>query len=322
MTTLLNSMLNAIRISDSNLAIYDIQEGSSSILENKSPYGFLLVLRGSCSIEGLGGDSLLQMTVGDYVFFLREREINLLQDTDIGPQQILGPVPESSDAVPNIRLGTRNVGLSILGGSLEFEPVIGPFLKLLPDWLVLNSQTRRQRFGKTQSTFLREALNRKGSSVFLNRLVELYLIELIRNSTADVHWMDRASMTTRELSNILATVQMMATGLGQKWSVANLARHANMSRSAFAIAFHETIGKPPLQFLTELRMQRAAALLRQESTILKQLSYEVGYDSELAFSRAFRKFFGVTPSMFRKNIQHKDPHYSEDMDHWSDFFSN
>jgi AraC-like DNA-binding protein len=75
-----------------------------------------------------------------------------------------------------------------------------------------------------------------------------------------------------------------------------------MSRSAFAVAFTHAVGKPPLHYLTNIRMKRAADLLRVGNLSVKEVSYRVGYESEIAFGRLFKKHFGVTPSEFKRRV--------------------
>lgn len=84
----------------------------------------------------------------------------------------------------------------------------------------------------------------------------------------------------------------------RKWTVAGLARHAGMSRSTFAEAFTRLVGEPPLAYLTRLRMQRAVDLLRAGSGIT-DVAAQVGYASDGAFSKAFKRALGVSPGAYR-----------------------
>jgi AraC-like DNA-binding protein len=83
------------------------------------------------------------------------------------------------------------------------------------------------------------------------------------------------------------------------WTVASLAEEVGLSRSAFAARFTQLVGEPPLGYLTRLRMQKAATLLREGATLAKASSL-TGYASEASFSHAFRQWAGVAPSAWRK----------------------
>ncbi|MEM6274873.1 MAG: AraC family transcriptional regulator [Myxococcota bacterium] len=83
------------------------------------------------------------------------------------------------------------------------------------------------------------------------------------------------------------------------WTVAELASLATMSRPAFAKSFVKFVGESPLAYVIRLRMERAGELLRQGDESVAEVAQSVGYASEFAFSRAFKRVVGVTPSFFR-----------------------
>jgi AraC-like DNA-binding protein len=87
---------------------------------------------------------------------------------------------------------------------------------------------------------------------------------------------------------------------GHPWTLEELAREANSSRTNVAKRFAELVGQPPMQYLTEWRMQVASNLLSQGSAKIAAIAAEVGYDSEAAFSRAFKKATGASPSTWRQ----------------------
>jgi AraC-like DNA-binding protein len=84
------------------------------------------------------------------------------------------------------------------------------------------------------------------------------------------------------------------------WTLDELAREAGSSRSSVAKRFTELMGQPPMQYLTQWRMQVAANLLAQTGTKVAAVGAEVGYDSEAAFSRAFKKATGLAPGAWRE----------------------
>lgn len=87
------------------------------------------------------------------------------------------------------------------------------------------------------------------------------------------------------------------------WTVTSLASQVNMSKSAFSERFRETVGKPPLHYLTEYRMQRACQLLRDTDLGVKEIASLVGYESASSFSNAFKRWTGKAPVAFRRNGQ-------------------
>src|SRR5262245_34468424 len=83
------------------------------------------------------------------------------------------------------------------------------------------------------------------------------------------------------------------------WTLEQLASEAATSRSALADRFAHLVGFPPIQYLTQWRMQLAAKRLTDPSAKVAAVAHEVGYESEAAFSRAFKKFVGRSPSRWR-----------------------
>ena len=90
------------------------------------------------------------------------------------------------------------------------------------------------------------------------------------------------------------------------WTVASLAKEVGLSRSVFASRFTQLVGEPPLGYLTRLRMQKAAILLREGATLAKA-SHLTGYSSEASFSHAFRQWSGVAPGAYRKQLRESSP---------------
>ena len=84
------------------------------------------------------------------------------------------------------------------------------------------------------------------------------------------------------------------------WSVETLAEVAGMSRSGFSAQFREMTGEAPMQYVTRWRMSVAASWLREESTPLAELAERLGYRSEAAFSRAFKRIIGISPGQARR----------------------
>jgi len=103
--------------------------------------------------------------------------------------------------------------------------------------------------------------------------------------------------------HIARAVEAIQSEPGTKWSVAGLARVANSSRSVFAEQFRLAVGSPPLAYLARVRMERAKELLAGQGLSVGQTATALGYDSDVAFSRAFRRHAGVSPSAWRRSIR-------------------
>ena len=89
----------------------------------------------------------------------------------------------------------------------------------------------------------------------------------------------------------------------EAWTLDSLAREAGLSRSALADHFTHLVGQPPMQYLTHWRMQLAARLLRDASAKVASVALEVGYESEAAFNRAFKRVTGISPGRWREGAE-------------------
>ena len=89
--------------------------------------------------------------------------------------------------------------------------------------------------------------------------------------------------------------------LGNRWTVKTLAAASSMSRSAFALRFKELLGQTPLEYLTNWRMYKATRLLQQKDRKLFEVARFVGYDSDAAFSKAFKQVLGAALRRFRQS---------------------
>jgi transcriptional regulator GlxA family with amidase domain len=106
-----------------------------------------------------------------------------------------------------------------------------------------------------------------------------------------------------EDAQIERAIALMRTSLDKRWTVASLARAVGLSRPAFARRFVASTGVSPLRFLTGLRMERAAHLLRASESTLGRIAHDVGYESEFAFNRAFKRLHRLAPGSYRRQAR-------------------
>jgi len=111
----------------------------------------------------------------------------------------------------------------------------------------------------------------------------------------------RQNGTTKRVDRpVSRAIVLMQAEPAKRWTVERLARAVGLSRAAFARRFVAVSGRSPLRYLTHLRMALAASLLENDDASLAEVALRVGYASEFAFSRAFKRQHGVAPSLFRR----------------------
>lgn len=178
-----------------------------------------------------------------------------------------------------------------------FNPLLGS----LPRMLIVAA---RAESGALMRELLRAALlegeeQRAGTDTVLAKLSELMFVQALREHIDsrppnEASWL--GAVRDRHIGKALQAIHSKPSAV---WSLDKLAKEAGMSRSAFAERFSEFVGQPPMQYLTEWRMQLASGLLR-DGVSLGEVAERVGYHSEAAFQRAFKKHTGMTPGAWRR----------------------
>ena len=143
-------------------------------------------------------------------------------------------------------------------------------------------------------------LARAGSDSILTRLAEVMFIEVLRRYVDELPpgqtgWF--AGLRDEVVGRVLTLIHGQP---GHPWTLPELAREASSSRTNLAQRFASFVGEPPMQYLARWRMQVAATLLSESGAKVAAVGAEVGYDSEAAFSRAFKKAVGFAPGAWRQ----------------------
>jgi AraC-like DNA-binding protein len=142
----------------------------------------------------------------------------------------------------------------------------------------------------------------QGSAVMVARILDLIFIQILRawaaGPDAEPNWLAGAFDPL-----IAPAVTAIHRDPGHEWTVEELARACNLSRSTFAARFAARVGKPPAAYLAHTRLDAATDLLRDTSLPVTLIAQRVGYTSEAAFSRAFKNRYGTAPAHWRRDIR-------------------
>ena len=141
---------------------------------------------------------------------------------------------------------------------------------------------------------------RPGAEAVLERMSEMMFVDAVRRYVDTLPeessgWL--AGLRDRHVGRALA---LLHDEPARDWTVEALAGEVALSRSALYDRFVQLVGQPPMQYLTQWRMQIAAGLLRETSAPVASIALEVGYDSEAAFARAFKRLTGTPPAAWRR----------------------
>jgi AraC-like DNA-binding protein len=147
---------------------------------------------------------------------------------------------------------------------------------------------------------MESADKRAGGESVLARLSELMFIEVVRRHLANMPAEQAGWLAGLRDPFVGKALSLLHARPEQDWTIEKLGKDVGLSRSVLAERFADLVGMPPMQYLAKWRMQMASRLLNGGNTNIATVAAEIGYASEAAFSRAFKKMVGVSPSDWRR----------------------
>ena len=243
--------------------------------------GFCLISSGQASLSLPDGVEPVQLSHGDFFLVAPGREYVLLTG---------GVAPAS-----------------ILAGHFNFDETLSrPLADFFPPLILIREgQPQMLPLKKTLELLAAEVdASTTGSEMAVRRLADLLLIQALRSHIASSPDESTAWILAFSDSQIGAALNSMHERIDHPWTVASLASEAGMSRSAFAQRFKQLMSESPLEYLTRWRMYRGTSLLRESDRKLSDVAQAVGYDSDGAFHKAFKRVLGVAPGEYRRAASH------------------
>lgn len=264
---------------------------------------FGMIARGNCWLTVDGIPDPIPLTGGDCFLLSPENTYALRDDPRTQPKSFC----QLGQSIDNkvIHYGGGGTPTSIISGWLYFEkPTLKLIAQLLPKLILIKAEQARSLALHATLQLLASEMSDQapGSELVANRLAEVLFIQAIRAHVAsgadccNPGWL-RAIFDPQ----IGAALKAIHDNVDHLWTVESLAEAAGMSRSAFALRFKELLGQAPLEYVTEWRMQKAVQLLRERGKKLFEIAKRVGYESDAAFSKAFKRVLGITPGEHRRN---------------------
>ena len=264
---------------------------------------FGMVSRGNCWLSVEGMPDPLPLTGGD-CFLLAPASTYALRDTPgTRARSYCEAAPKNRSNV--IHYGGGGAPTTIISGWFSFGPMsVKPLKRLLPELILVKAdQAQSLALHATLQLLASEmAEPAPGSDVMVNRLADILFIQCVRahiaasSESCKSGWL-RAIFDPK----IGAALKAMHETVENPWTVETLAAAAGMSRSAFALRFKELLGETPLEYLTNWRMYKATGSLQEDDRKLFEIAKSVGYDSDAAFSKAFKRVLGMAPREYRRS---------------------
>jgi AraC-like DNA-binding protein len=316
----LSDVLRAVRLSGA--FFFDVQACSPWVAETplgKSVVGAMFpgtgsdhlicyhaILEGNCWCV-IEGEAPIQLSAGDIVV-LPHGDTHVLA-TEIGmrkaPNMSMYRRPDDGRLPTRISVGTEGgAPAHFVCGFLACDSrPYNPLLTALPRVLRIDDHASGA-LGAYFRAALAESKGRMGGECMLGRISELMFVDVVRRyletlPEGRMSWL--AGLRDPYVGRALMALHEQPA---RDWTIETLAQAAALSRSAFAERFVEFVGHPPMQYLANWRMQLATNYLRNGTESIAAVANRVGYDSEAAFSRAFKKAVGSPPSEWRETHLH------------------
>jgi len=144
---------------------------------------------------------------------------------------------------------------------------------------------------------------RPGGEAVLARMSEMLFVEALRRYVDTLPESETGWLAGTRDPAVGRALSLIHEHPSEAWTVERLSEDIGLSRSSLHERFMQLIGQPPMQYLTNWRMQLASGLLRDTSAKVMEVAQDVGYESEAAFSRAFKRVSGLSPGAWRKQRQ-------------------
>ncbi|MHC1481210.1 AraC family transcriptional regulator [Frateuria aurantia] len=281
-----------------------LKGGGDWAIDFPAPAGikFNALIRGSCWLTVDGVEHAVQLQEGDGFLLPRRRAFSLRSD----PSQAAVP----ADVIyRHARHGMAECGTGedflLIGGRFDFGTEGDVLFSGVPALVVLKK-------GSDPASVLNWALQRmahelsaptQGQAIVVQHLGHIMLVQVLRTylsqpEGAGPGWL--LAMADRRIAAVLHAIHARPA---HRWTLQQLAAVAGVSRSTLALRFRQKAGQAPLEYVQRWRMQLAAQALKTSQAPVTAVAQKLGYDSDSAFSHAFRRVMGCSPSAYRRGLQ-------------------
>jgi len=267
---------------------------------------FHVIESGTCCLQLQGEAHAVALEEGDLLLVIpRGSAYQLSDDPRTAPIQITEIVGNSQGGLRAvIRHGAGGTATNLICGTFEFQgPHAAAALAVLPRWIRVPKRERHaNEWLNATVRFLRRETRdpRMGSETIITRLIDVMFVEAVRTWLNDQPEGSAGWLGALRDPSIGTALGLIHKAPEKQWTVPSLAAQVGMSRSPFAARFTALVGQAPMSYLKRWRLQLAAKLLQNQALALSSIAEQVGYESTAAFSRVFKREFGVAPGQYRR----------------------
>ena len=270
---------------------------------------FHFLTQGACRVRLAEGGEVIDVRAGDLILFAQDDRHLMGSDLHMAPLE----ADQLIDAATAVAVEPAFVPIRHGGGGAATRFVCGylacsrslcrPLFEALPRVLRIalgDGQTAGLVRELLRVGVLESSASRPGAQSTLAKLAELMFVEALRRHVETLPPEGQGWLAALRDVQIGRALALLHDTPERAWTVDDLAREVAMSRSVLATRFASLVGESPMQYLTRWRLALAARTLRSGSDAISRVAERSGYETEAAFSRAFKREFGLPPSTWRK----------------------
>jgi AraC-like DNA-binding protein len=263
---------------------------------------FAMLSRGNCwlSVEGIAEP--IPLAGGDCFLLAKGTSIVLRDSPRTRPRWSFREIGAKANS--NVaHYGGGGSPTTIVRGSLSFDRAsLKPITQLLPSFILIKAnQALTLALHNTMQALASEmAEQAPGSEIIANRLAEVLVIQVLRAHIASGPERNKGWLRAIFDPQMGTALSAIHDSVKTPWTVESLAEAGGMSRSAFAARFKKLLGQTPLEYVTEWRMQKAMQLLQGRDKKLIDVARSIGYESDAAFTKGFKRVVGASLGEYLK----------------------
>lgn len=278
----LSDVLRSLHVSGSVYFCDGLEAPWTQRFDDAERASFHMIRRGQCWLTA--DEHVDRLGPGDFVF------------AEPGCQHVLSS--ESPGATGDL----DSAKTLLLCGYCRFDIRLAhPVLSGLPSLTIVRAEELlahawlRSTLDQLSSEYMSQ---RPGSEVVIDKLTEVLFVELIRINFGRTE--KHAFIAALNDKAVAGALELLHKNPQNPWTIDHLAKKVALSRAALAKRFKGLVGQTIFEYLTHLRMQKARELLLGSNLRLYEVANQAGYESDLAFTKAFKRIYGITPTQFRK----------------------
>jgi AraC-like DNA-binding protein len=296
----LSSVLREVKVRSVVYCLSDFASPWGFSVEHSPVAKFHVLLHGAAALT-IGDAAPVPLAAGDLVV-LPHGDGHTITDQPGSPvrqlEEILSehPVDEAS----RLSYGGDGSQTRLLCGGFELDPALPDELtEFLPPVLTLDSSAGGVRWLEPLFALLEEETRAAapGAAAIFAKLSDVFVTQALRSYLAAA---DGLAPPVVPDPGIARVVKMLRGRPEARWSVDAMARSAGMSRTSFTTRFRAAVGEPPMAYLTEQRLRRAAGYLSATTKSVREIAHLTGYGNEASFSKAFSRRFARPPGEYRR----------------------